>query len=319
MMRYDIFHFFYDRGLMTPTSRFGVNLEELDALRAAEKRVYLYAYGADVRRRQTTLALGRWNFCVECPTPGTYCVCDEAQGAKDMVEMRARVTEPVALGDMVAYVPEVRNLHYWPIDLSAQSVVLQKRRGISALMIAHAPNHTHFKGTLHLEAAIERLRARGYALDYVKIQGLPNTDVLRIFDEADIVADQFIGGAYGYTALEGMARGKPVLTYVRSSSLLEAPAECPLISTTPDTLEEVLHWLATNRDRLPAIGAQGRAYIERRHSVSAVAARLASLYLDTASFPQILRERLNEFRRLEQGRVDSIAMLDDWHHPWQVR
>lgn len=318
VVRYDVFHFYYDRGIVQPESRFGIRLDELEALRTAGKRVYLYAYGADVRTRERTLALGRWNFCVDCRDIGKYCVCDDGTGSKQMAAMCARVTKPVALGDMLAYVPGARSMHYWPIDLDAVPMGRRhKQDGI--LTIAHAPNHSHFKGTHHLEAAIERLRTEGHAIEYVKLQGISNSEVIRMFGQADVIADQFIGGAYGYTALEGMATGKPVITYVRSRELVEAPDECPLINATPDTLEEVLRWLLSNRSRLAAIGMQGRAYVERRHSIAAFAGRLASLYLDTAEFPPALSERLRSFHERELQRVEAVPQADSWQHPWIVQ
>ena len=54
LMRYDVFHFFADRGLLDPVTRLQINPEELAALCAAGKRIYIYTYGADVRTRQAT-------------------------------------------------------------------------------------------------------------------------------------------------------------------------------------------------------------------------------------------------------------------------
>jgi len=317
MRNYDVFHLFFDRGLLQPEARFGIRLEELDLLRASGKRVYLYAYGADVRTRERTLDYGRWNFCVDCPEPGAYCVCDDVAGKRHMVAMCERVTASIALGDMLAYVPNVRKLHYWPIDIDRIGVA-PPPRDTGALKIAHAPNHTHFKGSIYLEGLIEQLRAEGHAIEYVKVQGVPNSEVIRLFGEADIIADQFIGGMYGYTALEAMARGKPVLTYVRSRDWVEAPDECPVINATPDTLEQVLRWLLANRAQLPAIGAQGRAYVERHHSIDAVAGRLAALYVETANFPPSVVDRLKNFRASEARRLAMTPTNSNWVHPWIV-
>jgi hypothetical protein len=316
LWRYDIFHFFYDQGLKTRITRYGVNPHELDLLLSAGKRVYLYAYGADVRRRDETLALGRWNFCIECPEPTRFCACTP-DNAPLMAVMAAKATCAVALGDMLAYVPNARNMHYWPIDLDRVPLAPSPRTD-GPLRIAHAPNHTHFKGSHYLEAAIAKLRGEGHAIEYVKVQGVPNSEVIRLFGEADLVADQFIGGAYGYTALEAMARGKPVLTYVRSPDLVEAAEECPLINVTPDTLEQTLLWCLNNRGRLSAIGAQGRAYVARRHSISAVAARMAQMYLQTAKFP-LQTERMIAGRCLEiEEELKPIPNVEGWRHQFQV-
>jgi hypothetical protein len=316
LLRYDVFHYFYDQGLMSRATRFGVNPLELDLLRLAGKRVYLYAYGADVRRRQPTLALGKWNFCSDCPEPGRFCACTE-DNAPIMAAMCEKVTAAVALGDMLAYMPGPQNMHYWPIDLERVPPASPPRMD-GVLRIAHAPNHSHFKGSHYLEAMIEKLRAQGHAIDYVKVQGVPNAEVIRLFGEADLVADQFIGGAYGYTALEAMARGKPVMTYVRSPDLVEAIEECPLINVTPDTLEETLLWCLENRDKLAAIGAQGTAYVRRWHSIDAVAIRFGQMYEETAGFPdatrRLVRERVNALETARAG----IPQACEWGHPFLV-
>lgn len=314
LMRYDVFHYFYDQGLTGRATRFGVNPNEIDLLLAAGKRVYLYAYGADVRRRAETLALGKWNFCTECPEPGKFCACTP-DNAPIMAAMAEKATAAVALGDMLAYVPNARDMHYWPIDLTRVPPAPPPRAD-GPLRIAHAPNHSHFKGSQYLEATIASLREQGHAIEYVKVQGVPNTEVIRLFGEADLVADQFIGGAYGYSALEAMARGKPVLTYVRSPDLVEAVDECPLINVIPDTLEETLLWCLTHRDVLPNIGAQGTSYVRRWHSIEAVAVRFGQMYAETAGFPaQTLRLIDERVAALRTG-LAAIPQVSGWQHPF---
>jgi glycosyltransferase involved in cell wall biosynthesis len=318
LLRYDVIHLFADRGIQLGTWRgFGVDAEEMAAIRASGKALYIFGYGADVRTRQATLALGDWNFCRDCDDPGRYCICDDAKGRELMAQMGHHANALVSLGDMLTYMPGARHEPYWPIDTAKIGYVGVTPKS-APLKIVHTPNHSHFKGTRYLEAAIANLQARGVAIELVRVSGVPNTEVLRLFAEADIVADQFIGGAYGFTALEALARGKPTLTYVRTPDLVIAADECPFINTTPDTLEAVLQWCVDHRAQLPVIGAQGRAYIERHHSIPAVAARFASLYIATADFPPAINARLANYVANEARRRDGIAPVKDWHHPWQV-
>ena len=140
----------------------------------------------------------------------------------------------VSLGDMLTYVPGAKHIRYWPIDIELMDEVESTKADSilsgdkpAPLLIAHAPNHTHFKGSLYLERILEKLKTQGHEIAYVRIQGVPNEEVRSLFAKCDIVADQFIGGAYGYTALEAMALGKPVLSFVRSPDLVEAPDRMP--------------------------------------------------------------------------------------------
>ena len=277
LLRYDIFHYFYDRGLMAPDRRYGIALREVNYLRQYDKQLYTYAYGADVRERQSTLALGRWNFCAECDDPGRYCICNEDERRASMQPLLQGATERVAMGDMLSYVPKPYHLNYWPIDIDRFSPTQPRRRMPgSRLLVAHAPNHGHFKGSKYLLGAIERLRARGVDIVLQEVRGVPNEEVLRLFESSDLVVDQLVGGFYGYTALEAMAVGRPVITYVRSPDLL-LPG-FPLLNATPDTIEQMLLDLYEGRYDLDALGAQGQAYIRSQQSLPAVAERLKAMY-----------------------------------------
>jgi glycosyltransferase involved in cell wall biosynthesis len=317
LMRYDVFHCFADWGLLDSRSRLQINTEELAAWRAAGKRLYVYAYGADVRTRDKTLALGRWNFCVDCTEPPKYCICVDSAGEENVSQIAKHATAMVSLGDMLVYMPGAKHLNYWPIDIDR----IKPGRPVRVdgpLRIGHAPNHTHFKGSVYLEQVISRLQAGGHLVEYVKIQGVPNTQVIELFESCDLVADQFIGGAYGYTALEAMALGRPVLSFVRSRDLLDAPDECPIINTTPDTLEEVLTWVLNNRAQLAAIGEQGKSYVRRWHSIGAVALRLGQLYRDTADFPDVVLQKIAKQHEKELRRRNAIPVVTGWEHPYQV-
>ena len=59
LLRFDVFHYFYDRGLLLSEKRYGINSEEIELLLKSDKRLYTYAYGADVRSRDITLDLGQ--------------------------------------------------------------------------------------------------------------------------------------------------------------------------------------------------------------------------------------------------------------------
>lgn len=317
LCRYDVFHTFADQGLLDSRERLQIDPFELGIWRATGKRLYIYAYGADVRTRSRTLALGRWNFCSDCTEPGKYCICVDAEGEKSVAALTKFATALVSLGDMTAYMPTAKCFNYWPIDL--------KRIGAprpinvaSRIRIGHAPNHTHFKGSRYLEAIIAKLCDEGHAIEYVKVQGVPNAQVLELFASCDLVADQFIGGAYGYSALEAMALGRPVLSFVRDADQLDAPEECPIINATPDTLERILTWVLQNRDSLPAIGDQGRCYVARWHSIEAVALRLGKLYFETADFPPAVLDKIEHQRLREIERRQAIRQVPGWQHPYRV-
>jgi hypothetical protein len=291
VLRYDVIHVFCDRGILLPAGM-GVNPRELALLRSAGKRIYTYTYGADVRTRERTLALGEFNFCTHCPDPGQYCICDDAAGSAAIRAIEPYATRMLAMGDMLAYVPTAENFHFWPLDLRRIAPAPPRARTGGPLRVAHAPNHPHFKGTHYLEAAVARLQQEGVAIELVRIEGAPNSEVLRLFREVDLVAEQFIGGFHGYTALEAMAVGRAVISYLRGPDMMMDPDSCPILSADPRTLYQVLKDCALGHHDLESLGRRGRSYVERYYSTEAVAARLGRLYLRSAAFPERWRRRL---------------------------
>ncbi len=286
LLRFDIFNVFCDRGILLPAGRMGINPRELDILQRARKRIYTFTYGADVRTRARTLALGEFNFCMHCPEPGKFCICDDPAGFANIDAIEKYATAMLAMGDMIAYVPHCQNFHFWPLDTRSVAYVGVEAVRRRPLRVAHATNHSFFKGTSYLEDAISRLQSEGCAIELLRIQGVPNSKVLRLFAAADVVAEQFIGGFHGYTALEAMAVGKPVICYVRSADLLIDPDACPIINTTPESLYQVLRDILADKYDLVTLGHRGRFYVEKFYSIEAVAARLGRLYLGTADLPE---------------------------------
>ncbi len=298
LLRFDVFNYFYDRGLMMSDGFFGINPEEIQMLFDSGKRLYTYAYGADVRSREITLALGEPNVCQACPQPGRYCICKTEDLNSSLKRLDGRVTARIAMGDMVSYVPGCRDLHYWPLDLKKFKAEPLAYRPGDTLRVAHAPNHGHFKGTALLMDAIDRLRREGQPIELVSVQGVPNEKVLELFRSSHLVADQFVAGFHGYTALEAMALARPVLCFLRNDDMMIDPATCPIINIRPEQIYDMLKRCLEGGIDLESLGKRGRAYIDRYYSIEAVAARLGRLYIDTAGFPEAVNDRLRS--RIEQ-------------------
>jgi glycosyltransferase involved in cell wall biosynthesis len=322
LIRYDTCNLFCDRGLLPPTRRIEINEREMQAMRRFGRRLYTYTYGADVRTREATLALGRFNICAECPEPGRFCICDDAEGSANIARIREYATAMIAMGDMIPYVPDARNFHFWPVDTAKIGYVGTRWSPGQTLRVAHAPNHPHFKGTHYLIAAIEQLQAEGRPIQLVSVQGVSNSEVLALFGSCDLVVDQFIAGFHGYTMFEAMAVGKPVLCYLRSPGMVTDPDSCPVINTWPATVYATLADCLDGVFDLAELGRRGRAYIERYHSIEAVALHLGALYLETAAFPARINRRIRRHMAvLEAGLPpvvpgvppvswDSVAAID---------
>jgi len=87
-----------------------------------------------------------------------------------------------------------------------------------------------------------------------------------------------------------MALGKPVLTEFDREQLAPFARDTPLVPVTAETLEAELAALAGDPERRAALGAQGRAFVERTHDATVVAERLEAVYAHARARPAGLFE-----------------------------
>ena len=144
-------------------------------------------------------------------------------------------------------------------------------------LIVHAPSSRRRKGTEHVLAAVEGLDA-----DLELVEGLRHDQAFERYRAADIVVDQLNAGWYGLFAIEAMALGKPVVTFLHDEAVRRTEeafgTQVPVVSATAETLREALRPLVFDAGRRRQIGAASRAYVERVHDVEGVADRLLDLY-----------------------------------------
>ena len=150
------------------------------------------------------------------------------------------------------------------------------------VVIVHAPNHRHVKGTDPLIGAIADLKGQGLKVDLNLIEGRTNAEVKRAVLATDIVADQFFAG-YAMFALEGLCAGKPVLSAlsgmpeeVRETEIIRS---CPIVDTGVENLSENLTRLVRDPELRRRLGEESRRFALDYHSLPA-AARSFELILD---------------------------------------
>jgi glycosyltransferase involved in cell wall biosynthesis len=215
-------------------------------LKAARRRSVLHFLGSDIRGKS--------------PEELSY-----ARGAD------ARI---VGSYDALRWVPDA---HVVPpgLDLSDYTPVLSEDR--PRPIVLHAPSSRKRKGTEHVITACE-----GLDLELDIVEGLRHDEARRHYERADIVVDQLNAGWYGIFALEAMALGKPVLSYLRPEAVQEAEremgVEVPIVPVTKETLRERIAELASAAEERRRIGALSRSYVDRVHDADKGADRLIAIY-----------------------------------------
>ncbi len=150
-------------------------------------------------------------------------------------------------------------------------------------LVVHAPTARAIKGTHHVLAALDALRAEGVEFDLELVEGRTQEQARLVYARADLVIDQLMLGWYGGLAVECMALGVPVLAHVREEDLARVPPgfarELPIIAATPGSIRDVLRsWLVERRAELPEAGRRGRAFVERWHDPLRIAAEVVEDY-----------------------------------------
>jgi glycosyltransferase involved in cell wall biosynthesis len=182
--------------------------------------------------------------------------------------------EVVGSYDAIRWIPEA---HVIPPGLDLSPLTPVPPSDSSRPLVVHAPSNREKKGTRQVIEACAQLPVE---LDIV--EGVPHDEARKRYARADIVVDQLNAGWHGVFALEAMALGKPVVTYLKPDvverSALGYGIRLPIVPATSETLVEALRPLVADPALRREIGSAGRAYVEQVHDIDRVADRLLDLY-----------------------------------------
>ncbi len=161
------------------------------------------------------------------------------------------------------------------IDLSGIEVAPPTQR--ERPVVLHAPSSRQRKGTDVVIDACSQLE-----VELEIVEGLDHREAFERYRAADIVVDQLNAGWYGVFAIEAMALGKPVVSFLHDEAVRRTEEafgiEMPIVRASRGTLVDALRPLLDSPDERKRVGAASRAYVEHIHDADAVADRLLDLY-----------------------------------------
>ena len=275
LWKYDIFHFYFNGGYLSYTP---LKWIELPLLKAAGKKIIVSPYGGDVTQPSRIKQKYKWNI-------GLFYEDDYPAVDEDAVRKKIRYFTKYAdciigVGELLEYLPRydlVLPLNS-TIDLNEWTPVYKEREDV--IKIVHAPNHRALKGTKYLVAVCDELKEEGHKIELVMVEKMSNEKAKRVYEQADIIADQFIIGWYALFAAEAMALGKPVLCFLRDEWIKTNDLDkwdCPIVDTTPDTLKENLKMLLNDKELCLELGKEGREFV-KRYGMDYVGKELKGVY-----------------------------------------
>jgi glycosyltransferase involved in cell wall biosynthesis len=257
---YDIIHFNFGQSLITLRAA-GRVLNELPLLKRAGITILVTFQGCDVRPQADC-------FCTQ-----EHCRAEDRYRAPNAARFLRYADRCFHLNpDLRRWLPGSRFLPYASVDLATVGSPAELPPA-DVVRIAHAPSNREVKGTAHVIAAVEQLRADGVAVALDLIEGVSREEVLKRVAAADVVVDQLLIGWYGGFAVEAMALRKPVVCHILEQVPEDNPFgdELPIVRATPATLLERLRELVLDRDLRVRLGAEGRQFCELRHDPRLVA------------------------------------------------
>jgi glycosyltransferase involved in cell wall biosynthesis len=191
----------------------------------------------------------------------------------------------VSTPDLLEYAPEAEWLPT-PMNLDLfRDVGIEDKEGLSEpLRIIHAVGSkmhgNNCKGTPIIIDAINRLKLKGYNIDFRLLAGVPYIQALEEYKQADIIIGQTHIGWYGKLEQEAMAFGKPVVTYI-DPKFTKVTGQVPVMNFHRDDIGTLITGLVTLiedyslRERL---SREGRAYVERWHDEKEVLKKIERAY-----------------------------------------
>jgi O-antigen/teichoic acid export membrane protein/glycosyltransferase involved in cell wall biosynthesis len=201
-------------------------------------------------------------------------------------DIRGKTPEELAYGkkagaeivgsyDAVRWVPGATVI---PPGIDLAQIDVAPRSGRRRPVVVHAPSSRTRKGTDHVVRACEDLE-----VELRIVEGLHHDEALERYRDADIVVDQLYAGWYGLFAIECMALGKPVVTFLHDEATRRTEEAyglpVPIVNASPESLHDRLAGLlALGPDGLEEIGLTSRAYVERVHDLDRVTDQLLAVY-----------------------------------------
>jgi len=268
--RYEVIH-----------SHFGIMFSEtgweLPLLKKMGRKIVVHYRGCEARDPALNQQLHpQSNICQDCDYKGSVC----RDGRKRM-EISQKFGDEflVTTPDMKDFQPEALHFPFFLPEIDYEKYKApEELPADQPFRIVHVTNHPGIEGTRHIQAAIDRLKSRGYAIDFQFLRGVSPERALEAYRDAHLSIGKMKMGYYANAQIESMYLGVPAITYVRPEFMTPELESSGLIFSTLERLEETIEYYFTHPEALAQKRARARSSILELHSEERLTALLMQVY-----------------------------------------
>lgn len=291
LFKYDVFHFHFGHSIL--------NNVELWTYKFFRKDFYFEFHGSDLRDQKKACEIMGMPF-------------DESEATRLRQHRRnekiCQKADGIIIHDdeLIPYLPSVRNnVYVVPLRVDIEQFTpCYPKDSNEHIRIVHAPSKRAIKGTVYVLEAIELLKKKYDNIELVLVEGKTQQEAFEIYKTADIIVDQLYAGTYGVFAIESMALGKPVITFISDEMKERLPEELPIVCGGTKSIIDALELLINDPKLRIEKGIQGRKYVENYHDYRVVANVLKNIYYKNAE-PLYGREAFNQVKVMKEKLGDK--------------
>ena len=269
--QYDIFHYIYGRSM-------ALDYSDLPLYQQLNKKICMTFVGDDIRLYSQSIKKNHYLELIKDDYFGKLGLLDE----KPKIQLINYLGKYIrhCFVDIEYY--EFAKKHFENVHLIRSAVDLNnfpmaKKCINKRPIIVHAPSNPVIKGTKYILNAIESLKKK-YDFDFILVENKPFDEAKKIYESADIFIDQLILGTYGGVAVEAMALGKPVISWIADYRKEYDPKDMPVVSANPDNIQEKIESLLKDTEMRNDLGIKSRRFVEKYHDVNKIINGILQVY-----------------------------------------
>lgn len=284
--KYKILHLHFMRSISE-------NGWEFFFLRLMGRKIVVHFRGCEARNRKVNRELHpKSNICQKCDYNAEICTNRKGIRKKRILRKKYGDYFLVTTPDLQDFIPEAHHFPFFsPITSFTDKIKSNSCETKSSIKLVHVTNHPGIEGTEEIIQAVENLKLKGFAIDFLFLRGAKHEKVLEEYSTADLAIGKMKMGYYANAQIESMHFGVPTITYVRPEFMTEELKNSGFIFSNLEDLEETLENYLENPEKLSKKREETQKSIRNLHDNNKLTEELIGIYEKVAGerFIQPLR------------------------------